>query len=85
VKHSKLFQRAPDDVLAILTTLNVTMNNHEYGVFPDTIKTTPSLESFYSVLSTNRDRNGLEFVSTVESVNYPVYGTQWHPEKNIFE
>ena len=26
-----------------------------------------------------------EYVSTVEHKNLPIYGTQWHPEKNAFE
>jgi hypothetical protein len=27
------------------------------------------------------DRNGVKYVSTVEGRDYPVYATQWHPEK----
>lgn len=28
---------------------------------------------------------GAEFVSTVEAFNYPIFGSQWHPEKNTYE
>jgi hypothetical protein len=28
---------------------------------------------------------GVEFVSTMEAYNYPIYITQWHPEKVQFE
>jgi gamma-glutamyl hydrolase len=37
------------------------------------------------VLSTNVDRAGTAFLSTVEAYKYPVYATQWHPEKNLYE
>ena len=36
-------------------------------------------------MSTNTDENGIEFVSTIEHKTRPIYGTQWHPEKNNFE
>lgn len=69
----------------ILETENVTLNNHHYGIYPSHFMNTPALSSFFSVLSTNKDRKGTEFVSSIEAFNYPIYGVQWHPEKNIFE
>lgn len=82
---SRLFSGADPRIVEILRTENVTLNNHHYGIFPEHFHSTPSLESFYSVLSTNRDRQGVEFVSTVEAYKYPIYGSQWHPEKNTYE
>ena len=46
---------------------------------------TPKLANFYNILSTNKDRQGVEFVSSIEAKNYPIYGTQWHPEKPSYE
>lgn len=43
------------------------------------------MTSFFNVLSTNVDRKGREFISGWESKKFPIYGTQWHPEKNPFE
>jgi len=40
------------------------------------------LRDFFDVLSTNKDLKGVPFVSTIESKKYPIYATQWHPEKN---
>ncbi len=37
---------------------------------------TPALTSFYRMVSTNVDRDGREFVSTIEGIDYPVYGVQ---------
>jgi gamma-glutamyl hydrolase len=36
-------------------------------------------------MSVNNDWNDLEFVSTIEHRNYPFYGVQFHPEKNLYE
>ena len=82
---SKLLAHASPGVYDILATQNVTMNNHHYGIYTQHFKDTESLSSFYDLLSTNVDRQGVEFVSTMEAFKYPIYGTQWHPEKNSFE
>lgn len=36
-------------------------------------------------MSVNSDWNGLEFISTIEHRQYPFYGVQFHPEKNLYE
>lgn len=82
---SRMFSNAPDRIIDILANENVTMNNHHYGIWTDHFESTSSLSSFFNVLSTNKDRNGDEFVSTMEAFKYPIYGSQWHPEKNSFE
>jgi gamma-glutamyl hydrolase len=35
--------------------------------------------------TTNEDSTGLEFISALEHSRYPIYGLQFHPEKNIYE
>lgn len=30
-------------------------------------------------------RNGAEYISTIEHIKYPFFGTQWHPEKPPYE
>ena len=37
------------------------------------------------MLSTNVDRQNKAFVSFIEARNYPIYGTQFHPERPQFE
>ena len=56
------------------------MNAHHSGVTPQAAKNNAQYDDFYSVLSTNKGRQGREFVSTIESKKYPVYGTQFHAE-----
>lgn len=82
---SKLFSPASPEVMNILASQNVTMNNHHYGIYTQHFQSTPALTSFFSLLSTNKDRKGVEFISTVEALKYPIFGAQWHPEKNPFE
>ena len=85
VSTSKLFSAAPTDVMNSLATQNVTMNNHHYGIYTRHFQATPALTNMFSLLSTNKDRKGVEFVSTIEAHKYPIFGVQWHPEKNPFE
>jgi hypothetical protein len=47
-------------------------------VTPATFVSNKVLAAFYNVLSTNLDRKGREFVSTIEANKYPVWGTQWY-------
>ena len=79
VLSSRLLGSAPAPVLDILTTQNVTMNNHHYGIYTQHFQTTSSLTSFFNLLSVNSDRQGVEFVSTIEAFDYPIYGTQVYP------
>lgn len=85
LSKTKIFENAPNEIIKILANENVTMNNHHYGIYTDNFISTKSLNSFFRLISTNYDRGTNNFVSTIESFNYPIYGTQWHPEKNPFE
>lgn len=80
-RNSRLFGNLPSDIYWYLSKLNTTENFHKHGLSPLTFDVTYELKSMYKVLSTNRDRQGKEFISTIEAINYPIYGTQWHPEK----
>eukprot|EP00808_Paulinella_micropora_P016399 g17095.t1 len=82
---SRLFARAPDSLLKIYAGQNVSMNNHAQGITPAKFQSNRALADFFKVLSYNQDRKHKLFVSTIEARKYPIYGTQWHPEKNQFE
>ena len=58
---------------------------HRSGITPNTYKENTVLSDFFNVISTAFDRNNTEYISLIEAKNYPIYGTQFHPEKNIFE
>jgi len=84
-KSSRWLLSASKDILSILATQPVTMNNHVECVTPADFSANPYLPSFYSVLATNMDRHGKQFVSLWEGKKYPIYGMQWHAEKPQFE
>ncbi len=74
-----------DDLRSMLSTHNITMNNHRKGISPEKFLKNDALKSFFHIISTNFDEEGRQFISTVESISYPIFGIQYHPEKNNFE
>uniref|UniRef100_A0A1A8IBE4 folate gamma-glutamyl hydrolase n=3 Tax=Nothobranchius kuhntae TaxID=321403 RepID=A0A1A8IBE4_NOTKU len=83
-KTSRIFQAFPAELMADLSSEPLTVNSHNWSLAVLTHNKNDELRKFYKVVSTNTDGN-VEFVSTMEAYNYPIYGTQWHPEKNAFE
>ena len=72
----------------LLSRENLTMNNHHMGVTPQRFMLDKRLNSTFHMTSYNLDATGRSFVSTIEPTNpktFPVYATQYHPEKNNFE
>jgi len=55
------------------------------AVTPHEFVDNPILPYFYSILSTNKDEQGREFISAIEAKRFPIYGIQWHPERTLFE
>lgn len=82
---SRMISNLPNDIQLILGKENVTVNFHHDGVTPNTFFGNQKLSHFYHLISTNFDRNGKPFCSAMESKDYPIYGTQFHPERQQFE
>ncbi|XP_041065410.1 gamma-glutamyl hydrolase isoform X1 [Carcharodon carcharias] len=82
---SKMFQKFPPDVYQALCNEPLTGNFHSFSISVKAFLEDEKLSKFYSILSTNNDRKGVEFVSTMEGILYPFYGVQWHPEVNRFQ
>jgi len=83
-EKSELFKQAPSDVLEAITSLPVTMNFHHWCLTMENF-TKYDMGEFWQPLSVNTDLEGLEFISTLEAKNLPIFATQWHPEKNPYE
>jgi len=81
---SRFLGSLPADVLKTLTTENSTMNLHHDGVPVATYTANDNLKQIFKLLSTNVDRKGKDFGSTMEARKYPFYATQWHPERVAF-
>ncbi|GMI01508.1 hypothetical protein TrST_g13460 [Triparma strigata] len=73
----------PQQIKDILWSQNVTTNWHTYGVGVDNFESL--LSSELVATSTNFDRGGLEFVSSMEHISKPVFAVQWHPESNQYD
>jgi len=79
---------ADPTVYHIATEHNVTMNNHNQGITPESFQKYTLLTDKWKVTSVNQDQRGRTFVSTMEPLQpakFPMYGVQYHPEKNAFE
>jgi gamma-glutamyl hydrolase len=57
--------------------------NHEYG-YPITGDFLDEY-NFFDILLTNKDKDGVEYISAIKHKKYPFYGVQFHPEKPVFE
>jgi len=86
IRGSRMFGTAPSPLLMALATTNITLNSHTCAVVPSTFTKFPRLGKFFSQLSTNVDRRGVQFVSTIEArdTSLNIWGTQWHPEANAW-
>ncbi len=85
-KQSRLFGRMDPGLFAAAGTQPLTMNNHHKGASPSHFLGDARLAARFSLLSTNHDRAGQPFVSTIEGRGgLPIWGVQWHPEKAVFE
>ena len=56
-------------------------NNHDFGISPDAFKSDKGLAEFWDVTAMSFLPNGTAFTASVESKKYPIFGTQFHPEK----
>ena len=81
---SKNGRNVPTDVHATLITKDSTMNFHNWCLSPSNFSNF-KMNEFWNVLSTNHDKNGFEFISLLEAKDYPIWGSQFHPEKHAYE
>ena len=77
---SHLYSAMPAEVIASLTTDAFTLNYHSCGVTPAAAAASATFQQEFRVLSTNVDRKNVEFVSSIEAKEMPIYATQFHPE-----
>ena len=76
---------APAAAVDTLMLFNATLNMHHDGVAVADWVASAALGDAYILASTNVDRAGRAFASTLEAWDYPITGTQWHPERVLFE
>ncbi len=64
----KIFDKLPDP------KFNLALENHMYGMPPSMYDKYPILSEWYTIISTTKDRNGTEYVSSMEGKKMPFFG-----------
>lgn len=59
--------------------------NHKFGFYPETFKRNKILNQKYRIVAKTMTRGKREIIAFVESVKYPFYASQYHPEKIEYE
>ncbi|PRP84466.1 hypothetical protein PROFUN_08051 [Planoprotostelium fungivorum] len=83
--QSRMLADMSDDIYVNLENLPLTINLHHDGVYPQTFQKNNRMRKFFRMIAQNVDRKGTPFASVMEGRKYPVYGVQFHPERNAFE
>jgi len=58
---------------------------HNFGITMSVYNESEILKKMFKVLSVHKDNIGTRFVSSYEGIDYPILGTQFHPEKHQYE
>lgn len=69
----------------LMERTNVTFVSHNSGVPPRQYVLDLDLYAAYRILTTMKTIDGVEYVGLIEGKRYPIFGSQFHPEKNIYE
>jgi len=84
-KTSRVYESANPSLLQWLASEPITYNAHTEGISPESTAwgTTGLLDTF-TILATEKDRNGRASVAQIEGKTLPFYANQFHPEKVQF-
>uniref|UniRef100_A0A0G4HNZ5 folate gamma-glutamyl hydrolase n=1 Tax=Chromera velia CCMP2878 TaxID=1169474 RepID=A0A0G4HNZ5_9ALVE len=72
-------------ILRALSDSRSVFYNHEHGVSLEDWAGSPSLSEGFLSLGVSSDKRGKDFVAILEAKEAPIFGVQFHPEKNLFE
>lgn len=60
-----------------------TSQNHDFGISPLRFLENGRLRRFFRMIAVTKNDKGQEYVAAIEGKRYPIYGIQWHPERQI--
>lgn len=83
MSQSRMYKNIPQHIFIAMQNENITFNSHHDGLYPEVFRKYPGLQD-YNVLAVSYDKKGVEYVASIEHKKYPIYGHQYHPEKNAF-
>jgi len=82
---SRLISNADPRMIHYMRNLNVTYQNHGFGIHPRSFQNNANLKDMFRVLALAMDKQGKMYVDMVEAIKYPFYSVMFHPEKPAFE
>lgn len=77
---SRMFTNFTSHDIQYLEHSKSTYHNHKFGFSVNDFKNV-HLKRFYNISATAIDDNNKEYVAAIEAKYYPIYGTQFHPER----
>jgi len=83
--QSRLYSQLDKDLYRKMETANLSVFVHRYMYHAEIFENTYPLNETLKVTTFGYDTAGKKYVSSFESPSMPIYGTQYHPEKNAFE
>ena len=83
--QNRLYSQIPQDLYDKMTYANLTVFVHHNMYHPEVFENTYPLNVTLKATTYSYDVEGKKYVSSYESPSMPIYGTQYHPEKNAFE
>ena len=81
--QSKMFRTFPDYLKDQMGTQGLALHAHSFAISYETYENTPSLKNDMIVTQTDiLEENGkkIKFVNALESKNYPIFSSMYHPE-----
>ncbi|GIQ86499.1 peptidase C26, gamma-glutamyl hydrolase [Kipferlia bialata] len=84
-KSTRMYSSQPhsEQTQSDFLSLPLSTNTHNWGIYPEQVEV-PAFDDF-CIASYNTDRVGQRFVSSYEHKTKPIFATQYHPEKSIYE
>jgi gamma-glutamyl hydrolase len=58
--------------------------NHHDGLTVENFQKNEHLKDLFEITSLGYTKNGTEFIGSIEGKDYPIFGVQFHPEKNSY-
>jgi gamma-glutamyl hydrolase len=80
IRDTKMFSDFSVKDILNMQMYNVTSEYHHFGVETSTYLSHPALMNFFKATTLAKDIDGKLYIGTMESRNYPIYGSQFHPE-----
>lgn len=81
IRNTKMFTFFDKNDFLNLRSKNTTVHYHNYGVNTSLYEKHKILSDMFKITTFGRDRDGKKYIASIEGLEYPIFGTQFHPEE----